>query len=129
MADDPLERTTSFAKSIKGLVQTENALDRARGLKEQYDQTQQQHQQSRQTEQAKDGSEQQGSQKIRQDKPAPELKPGGSMRPAARQQDARAKFARELDLSDARLDKVRKAQEDFKKAHQHNHDHDRDRER
>lgn len=129
MADDR-QRTTSHAKDVDGLVQQKSALDRARGLKEQFNRTQnhQEQQQSLQTEKSK-GSAQQGSQMVREDAPGPKPAPKGPMRQMADRQAYQTKLQKEHDIEAAKLEKARKAREILKarqgKSRDHDHDHER----
>lgn len=91
------ERTTSFAKSVKGLHHEESALDRARALRDQFAHVQEQSnekQKSRQTEKPRE-TEQVGSQMVRNDKPLLQPTPRGNMRQAPDRFAAYRKLQRE----------------------------------
>jgi hypothetical protein len=130
MADDQQDRATSFAKSQDALAQKENALDRARSLKEQYNRAanHQEHQQSKETEQSKSAT-QQGSQMVKKDAPALAPKPNGPMRQIPDRQAFAAKLAKEHDNAEAKIEAARKLQESFKARQQQDRDQERDRER
>jgi hypothetical protein len=126
MADDTKARTTSFAKEVDGLVQQENALDRALALKEQFKQAQNQHQQSPQVEKAK-GDAQQGSQMVKSDAPALRPTPKGLMRDRPDEQSFDARLEKERAAEDQKLENARKAQEAYNSRQHNGPDRDRDR--
>jgi hypothetical protein len=130
MADDQQDRKTSFAKDLDGLAQKDNALDRARSLKEQFNRAanRQDHQQSRETEQARSGP-QQDSQMVKEDAPALKPTPSGPMRQIPDRQAFAAKLAKEHDNADAKIEAARKAQEAFKSRQQQDKDRDQERDR
>ena len=91
------ERTTSFAKSVKGLHHEESALDRARALRDHFVHVQEQNsekQKSRQTEKPRE-TEQVGSQMVRNDKPLLQPTPRGNLRQAPDRFAAYRKLQRE----------------------------------
>jgi hypothetical protein len=120
------DRPTSAAKSVEGLHQQENALDRARALKEQFAHAQEQSNQ-KQAERPHE-TEKIGSQMIREDRPVLRPTPSGPMRQMPDRQASTAKLGKEYDSADSKIEAARKAQEAFK-ARQHNLDHDRDKDR
>ena len=130
MADDEQKPKTSFAKGLDGLAQKENALDRARSLKEQFNRAanRQEHQQSKEAEQANSGT-QQGSQMIKEDALKPGPTPSGPMRQMTDRQIYAAKLQKEHDNAEAKIEAARKAKEAFKTRQQQDHDQERDRER
>jgi hypothetical protein len=126
------ERTTSFAKSVEGLHKEENALDRARALRDQFAHAQEQNNQKqkpREAERPQGETEKSGSPMIRNDRPAPHLTPSGPMRTGGDRYASAAKLGKEHDAADAKAQAARKALETFKARQAKTHDHDRDRER
>ena len=129
------ERTTSFAKSVEGLHHEESALDRARALRDQFVQAQEQNnerQKPREAEKPQDGAqkgetEKSGSQMVRQDAPVLRPTPSGPMRQMSDRQASAVKLGKEHDNADAKLEAARKAQEAFKARQGKSHDHERDR--
>lgn len=128
MADDRQARGTSYSKHLDGLAYKENALDRARSLKEQFERAQnrQDKQQSLQTEKS---SAQQGSQMVKEDAPGLKPTPGRPMRDAPDRQASQEKLAKEHDREAAKLERARKAHEALKARQGKPRDHDLDRER
>ena len=129
------ERTTSFAKSVEGLHHGESALDRARALRDQFVQAQEQNnerQNPREAEKPQDGAqkgetEKSGSQMVRQDAPVLRPTPSGPMRQMSDRQASAVKLGKEHDNADAKIEAARKVQEAFKARQGKSHDHERDR--
>lgn len=121
------DRPTSFAKSVEGLHQEENALDRARALRDQFAHAQEQNNQ-KQAERPRE-TEKAGSEMIRDDRPVLRPTPSGPMRQGPERQASAAKLAKEHDNADAKIEAARRAQEAFKARQHNNREHDRDRER
>src|ERR1035441_2230458 len=107
------ERTTSFAKSVEGLHHDENALDRARALRDQFAHAQEQNnekQKPREAEKPQDGTakgetEKSGSPMIKDDAPVLRPTPSGPMRQMTDRQASASKLSKE------RGDESRKLQE------------------
>lgn len=117
------DRPTSFAKTLEGLQYEENALDRARALRDRFNQAQEQNNQ-RQAERPRE-TERIGSQMIREDRPVLRPTPNGPMRQMPERQASVAKLNRDHANEDAKIEAARKAMEAFKA--QKPHDRDRDR--
>jgi len=129
MAADEQVRS-SHAKSQDGLVQKENALDRALSLKEQFNraQSQHEHQQSRQTEQSK-GEAHQSSKMVKEDKLAPRLSMKGPIGRISDRNSYGERFQAEHDTEKQKLENARKLQETYRaqnRSRDHDHDHDRE---
>jgi hypothetical protein len=121
------DRTTSFAKSIEGLVHPESALDRARRLKDQFVRAQNDNQPPKQRETEKPPV---GSQMVKDDMPVLRPTPNGPLRQPDRQA-AYGRLSQERAEANKNLAAARRAHEAFRtKQGQHKtHDNDRDRER
>ena len=121
------DRPTSVAKSVEGLHYEENALDRARALRDQFARAQNDNQQQKERQTERPPAH--GSQMIREDAPVLKPTPSGPMRQMADRQASVAKVRKEQDIAAARIEAARKAQETFKarqgKSHDHEHDHER----
>ncbi len=123
------ERTTSFAKSVEGLYYEENALDRARALRDQFVHAQEQNnekQKPREAEKPREG-EKTGSQMIREHAPLMRPSPSGPLRQPDRQA-AYGKLAKERSAENRKIRAAEKAQQ-FKARQAQSRDHERDRER
>jgi hypothetical protein len=126
------ERTTSFAKSVEGLHKEENALDRARALRDQFAHAQEQNNQKqkpREAERPQGETEKSGSPMIRNDRPVPHLTPNGPMRTGGDRYASAMKMGKEHDTADAKAEAARKALEAFKQrlGQTRNRDHDHER--
>ncbi|MGA7796788.1 MAG: hypothetical protein WCA19_27485 [Candidatus Acidiferrales bacterium] len=123
---DP-ERTTSFAKTVDGLHKDENALDRARALKEQFDRAQNDNHQQKESQTERPPAE--GSQMVKDDAPALKPAPSGPMREASDREANVAKLEKEFNSAAARIEEAKKAQETYKARQGKSREHDRDNER
>ena len=121
------DRPTSVAKSVEGLQYEENALDRARALRDQFARAQNDNQQQKERQTERPPA--QGSQMIREDAPVLKPTPSGPMRQMADRQASVAKVQKEQDIAAARIEAAKKAQETFKTRQGKSHDHDLDRDR
>jgi hypothetical protein len=128
------ERTTSFAKSVEGLHHEESALDRARALRDQFVQAQEQNneqQKPREAEKPQDGTqkgetEKSGSQMVKEEMPVMRPTPNGPMRQMADRQAASSRMAKERSDAAQKLEAARRLQEALKARQGKSHDHERE---
>ena len=80
MSDDLKKRSTSFAKTVDGLVHEESALDRALSLKEEFERAKSVHEHAREQERPPRTQETMGTSHA--PKPEPHLRPEGNIRRA-----------------------------------------------
>ena len=106
----------------------ESALDRARALKEQFNQAAHNQQQSKQAEQSKTGA-QQVSQMLKDDKPSPFPKPPSPQRDIPDQQKYNSNLQKETAAEQQKIENARKAQEAFQSRQQQDKDRDQERDR
>jgi len=121
------DRTTSFAKTVDGLVHEETALDRARRIKDHYHRAVNDNpppkEKERETEKPPVGS-----QMIKDDRPVLRPTPSGSMRQPDRQV-AYGRLAQEKTAENKKLDRARRMHEAFKARQGPNHTHEREQDR
>ena len=128
------ERTTSFAKSVEGLHHDENALDRARALRDQFAHAQEQNnekQKPREAEKPQDGTakgetEKSGSPMVKDDAPVLRPTPNGPMRQMTDRQAASARLGKERSDAAMKNEAAKMAQQ-FRSRQGKSHDHERDR--
>ena len=126
------DRPTSFAKSVEGLHHEKSALDEARALRDDFKRAQEQNnekQKPREAEKPQGETEKDGSQMVRNDRPAPHLTPNGPMRTGPDRYAYATKLNKEHDSADAKIEEARKLQKSLEARQGKSHDHDRDRDR
>ena len=126
------DRPTSVAKSVEGLHHDENALDRARSLRDQFTHAQEQNnekQKPREAEKPQGETEKSGSAMVKDDAPVLRPTPNGPMRQMADRQASAAKLSKERTDSAQKLQQAQQMRDAFKERQQPSHDHGNDRER
>lgn len=124
----PDERTTSFAKSVEGLVHEESALDRARRVRDAFNERNAgtEHQKQDEAERL-----QSGSRTVQEDAPVLKPAPAGPLRHQPDSQAAYGRLAEERAEANQKLAAARRAHEAIKnrEGQQRSRDPERDRER
>lgn len=118
------ERTTSFAKSVDGLLKKESALDRTPALR---DAQEQNDEKPRESEKPQGESEKSGSQMVTTDAPVLRPTPNGPMRQMADRQASTARLSKEGTDSARKLQEARQLRDQHNAQQQKSNDRDHER--
>lgn len=118
------ERTTSFAKSVDGLLKKETALDRTPALR---DAQEQNNEKPREAEKPQGETEKSGSQMVSTDAPVLRPTPNGPMRQMADRQASTARLSKEGTDSARKLQEARQLRDQHNAHQQKSNDHDHER--